>query len=115
MLPAWVNSLKQSLYVLHVDYKHIGAGRIVLVSAPRAAASVARLVISAVEIADHYVKPCFETCAPIGCSTKQQPTVSSGRLNSVRGRRDPMSVDVCFICRPHPPLGSWLPAWERSW
>jgi hypothetical protein len=55
MLPAWVNFLKQR-YLLHVDCKHIGAGRIVVVSTPRAAESVARLVISAVEIADHYVK-----------------------------------------------------------
>lgn len=26
MLPAWVNFLKQRLYLLHVDYKHIGPG-----------------------------------------------------------------------------------------
>jgi hypothetical protein len=56
MLSAWVNFLKQRLYLLHVDCKQIGAGRIVVVSTPRAAESVARLVISAVEIADHYVK-----------------------------------------------------------
>jgi hypothetical protein len=59
MPPAWVNFLKQRLYVLHVDYQHIGAGRIVVISTPHAAESVARLVISAVEIADHYLKTVF--------------------------------------------------------
>jgi hypothetical protein len=56
MPPAWVNFLKQRLHVLHVDYEHIGAGRIVVMSTPHAAESVARLVISAVEIADEYFK-----------------------------------------------------------
>jgi hypothetical protein len=63
MLPAWVNFLQQRLYVLHVDYKHIGAGRIGVVSTPRATESVARLVISTVEIADYYVKTLFRNMA----------------------------------------------------
>jgi hypothetical protein len=56
MPPAWVNFLKQRLQVLHIDYEHIGAGRIVVLSTPHAAESVARLVISAVEVADQYLK-----------------------------------------------------------
>jgi hypothetical protein len=56
MPPAWVNYLKQRLQVLHLDCKHVGAGRIVVVSTPHAAESVARLVISAMQCADHYVK-----------------------------------------------------------
>ena len=54
MPPAWVNFLKQRLHVLHLDYKHVGAGRIVVMSTPHAAQSVARLVLSAMESADHY-------------------------------------------------------------
>jgi hypothetical protein len=56
MPPAWVNFLKQRLYVLHLDCKDIGAGRIVVMSTPGAAESVARLVLSAMESADHYLK-----------------------------------------------------------
>jgi hypothetical protein len=75
MPPAWVNFLKQRLYVLHVDYKHIGAGRIVVISTPRAAESVAQLVISAVEIADHYIKSVLRNMrAPQGAVPKRQPT-----------------------------------------
>ena len=47
MPPAWVNFLKQRLHVLHLDCKHVGAGRIVVMSTPHAAESVARLVLSA--------------------------------------------------------------------
>lgn len=54
MPPAWVNFLKQRLHVLHLDCKHVGAGRIVVMSTPHAAESVARLVLSAMESADHY-------------------------------------------------------------
>ena len=54
MPPAWVNFLKHRLHVLHLDYKHVGAGRIVVMSTPHAAESVARLVLSAMESADHY-------------------------------------------------------------
>jgi hypothetical protein len=56
MPPAWVNFLKQRLHVLHLDYKHIGPARIVVPSTPHAAESVARLVLSAMECADHYLK-----------------------------------------------------------
>jgi hypothetical protein len=56
MPPEWVNFLKQRLHILHLDYKHIGAGRIVVMSTPHAAESVARLVLSAMESADHYFK-----------------------------------------------------------
>jgi hypothetical protein len=56
MPPAWLNFLQQRLHVLHLDYQHIGAERIVVMSTPYAAESVARLVISAMESADHYVK-----------------------------------------------------------
>jgi hypothetical protein len=56
MPTAWVNYLKQRLYVLHVDYRHIGAGRIVVTSAPGAAESVVALVVSAMETANDYVK-----------------------------------------------------------
>jgi hypothetical protein len=71
MLPAWVNFLQQRLYVLHVDYKQIGAGRIVVVSTPpRATESVARLVISTVEIADYYVKTLFSKHGPSGAAPR---------------------------------------------
>jgi hypothetical protein len=53
---AWVNFLKQRLHVLHVDYTHVGAGRIVVVTTPRAAESVVQLVHSAAECANHYVR-----------------------------------------------------------
>ncbi len=56
MPPAWVNFLKQRLHLLHLDCKHVGAGRIVVVSTPHAAESVARLVLSAMQCADHYLK-----------------------------------------------------------
>jgi hypothetical protein len=54
MPPAWVNFLKQRLHLLHLDCKQVGAGRIVVMSTPRAAESVARLVLSAMQCADHY-------------------------------------------------------------
>ena len=54
MPPAWVNFLKQRLHVLDLDCKHVGAGRIVVMSTPHAAESVARLVLSAMQCADHY-------------------------------------------------------------
>ena len=54
MPPAWVNFLKQRLHVLHLDCKPIGAGRIVVMSTPHAAESVARLVLSAMQCADQY-------------------------------------------------------------
>jgi hypothetical protein len=54
MPPPWVNFLKQRLHVLHLDCKHVGAGRIVVMSTPHAAESVARLVLSAMQCADHY-------------------------------------------------------------
>ena len=56
MAPAWVNFLRQRLHVLDLDYKHIEAGQIVLTSTPKRADSVARLVVSAMESADHYVR-----------------------------------------------------------
>ena len=40
--------------MLHLDCKHIGAGRIVVMSTPHAAESVARLVLSAMQCADQY-------------------------------------------------------------
>jgi hypothetical protein len=52
MPPAWVNFLKQRLHLLHLDCKQVGAGRIVVMSTPRAAE--ARLVLSAMQCADHY-------------------------------------------------------------
>src|SRR5262245_6389845 len=59
MPPAWVNFLKQRLHLLHLDCKHVGAGRIVVMSTPHAAESVALLVLSAMQCADHY----FQTAA----------------------------------------------------
>jgi hypothetical protein len=56
MALAWVNFLKQRLHVLHLDYKHVTADRIVVASRPEAAESVAVLLQSAAESADHYVK-----------------------------------------------------------
>jgi hypothetical protein len=56
MPAAWVNYLKQRLHLLGIDYKHIGAGRIVVTSPPPAADSVVRLVVSAIETANDYVK-----------------------------------------------------------
>jgi hypothetical protein len=53
---AWVNFLKQRLHVLQLDYKHVSADRIVVASRPQAAESVARLLRSAAESADSYVK-----------------------------------------------------------
>jgi hypothetical protein len=55
MALAWVNFLKQRLHVLQLDYKHVTADRIVVASRPEAAESVARLLRSAAESADHYV------------------------------------------------------------
>jgi hypothetical protein len=56
MPTAWVNFLKQRFHLLGVEYNYIGAGRIVLTTSPRAAESVVRLVISAIEIANDHVK-----------------------------------------------------------
>ena len=56
MPSAWVNFLKQRFHLLGVDYNYIGAGRIVLTTSPRAAESVVRLAISAIEVANHHVK-----------------------------------------------------------
>jgi hypothetical protein len=56
MPTAWVNYVKQRLHLLGVDYKHIGAGRIVVTSPPPVADSVVRLVVSAIETANDYVK-----------------------------------------------------------
>jgi hypothetical protein len=56
MPAAWVNFLRQRLHVLHLDCKHIAAGRVVVMSTPRAAESVVRLVLSAMECADLYCK-----------------------------------------------------------
>jgi hypothetical protein len=56
MALAWVNFLKQRLDVLHLDYEHIMADRIVVASRPEAAESLARLLRSAAESADHYLK-----------------------------------------------------------
>ena len=53
---AWVHFLKQRLQVLQLDYQQITAHRIVVASRPHAAASVARLLQSAAESADNYVK-----------------------------------------------------------
>ena len=55
MPPAWVNYLKQRLQLLHLDCKHVGGGRIVVLTTPHAAESVARLVQSAMQCADHYL------------------------------------------------------------
>jgi hypothetical protein len=52
----WVNFLKQRFHVLGIEYEHIGAGRIVVISTPRAAESVVRLVGSAMEIANDYTE-----------------------------------------------------------
>jgi hypothetical protein len=54
--PAWVNFLRQRLHVLHVDYRHVGAGRIVVVASSRVVESVVQLVLSAVECADQYLR-----------------------------------------------------------
>ena len=59
MPPAWVNFLKQRLHLLHLDCKHIGAGRIVVMSTPHAAESVARPVLSAMQCADQYFQAAF--------------------------------------------------------
>jgi hypothetical protein len=56
MALAWVNFLKQRLHVLQLDYRHVTAGRIVVASRPEAAKSVAQLLHSAAESADHYVR-----------------------------------------------------------
>jgi hypothetical protein len=52
----WVNFLKQRFHVLGIDYKHVGSGRIVVTSTPRAADSVVKLVVSAMETANDYAK-----------------------------------------------------------
>ena len=44
------------LHLLHLDCKHVGARRIVVMSTPHAAESVARLVLSAMQCADHYLQ-----------------------------------------------------------
>ena len=51
----WVSFMKQRLYLLGVDCQHIAAGRIVVTSAPHAAESIVRLVISAMEVANEHV------------------------------------------------------------
>jgi hypothetical protein len=56
MPTAWVNFLKQRFHLLGIEYDYIGSGRIVLTSSPRAAESVVRLVISAIEVANEHVK-----------------------------------------------------------
>ena len=54
--PAWVNFLRQRLHVLHVEYTHVGPGRIVVVTSPHATESVVQLIHSAVECADNYLR-----------------------------------------------------------
>ena len=77
MAMAWVNYLKQRLHVLHLDYRHVTADRIVVASRPEAAESVARLLRSAAECADDYV-----TGARSGVSARNahDVTVSFGQL-----------------------------------
>jgi hypothetical protein len=70
MAPVWVNFLRQRLHVLDLDYKHIEAGQIVLMSTPRAADSVARLATSAIETADHYVKTLRQNMRAHGLKTR---------------------------------------------
>jgi hypothetical protein len=59
----WVNFMKQRLYVLGVDYQHIAARRIVVISSPHAAESIVRLVISAMEVANEHVKTVLRNLA----------------------------------------------------
>jgi hypothetical protein len=56
MPSAWVSFLKQRLHVLHIDYRHVGAGRIIVMSTPHAAESVVHLLVSAMECADHHFR-----------------------------------------------------------
>ena len=67
MPPAWVNFLKQRLHLLHLDCTHVGAGRIVVMSTPHAAESVARLVLSAMQCADHYFQTVVRNRHAIAC------------------------------------------------
>ena len=52
----WVNFLKQRFQVLGIDFQHVGSGRIVVMSTPRAAESVVKLVDSSIEIANDYAR-----------------------------------------------------------
>lgn len=70
---AWVNFLKQRLHVLHLDYKHVTADRIVVASRPHAAESVARLLQSAAESADNYIKT---ASGAVRANDTQNPTAA---------------------------------------
>jgi hypothetical protein len=52
---AWMNFLKQRLYILQLDYRQVAAERIVVASRPETADSVKQSVESATEIADQYL------------------------------------------------------------
>ena len=88
MPPAWVNFLKQRLHVLHLDCKHVGAGRIVVMSTPHAAESVARLVLSAMQCADHYFQTAVRNSARDRLPNHRRRSWASGlpRLTDGRGR-----------------------------
>lgn len=81
----WVNFLKQRFDVLGIDYKQVGAGRIVVTSTPRAAESVVRLVVSAIETANDYAKTALST---------RSKTKTCRRRCSAGGRSESSSIPV---------------------
>jgi len=83
MTPAWVNFLKQRLHVLQLDYRHVTAGRIVVASRPEAAESVAQLLHSATESADHYVSAARRNAS----AAKNQTAVLAAQRRAELGER----------------------------
>ena len=92
MPPAWVNFLKQRLHVLHLDCKHVGAGRIVVMSTPHAAESVARLVLSAMQCADHY----FQTAVRNRLADAVQNKIAAQPAH----RRAELGTTAAEFCEP---------------
>jgi hypothetical protein len=85
MALAWVNFLKQRLHVLQLDYRHVTAGRIVVASRPEAADSVAQLLHSAAESADHYVMAARRNAS--GRNTSNQTAALAAQQRAELGER----------------------------
>jgi hypothetical protein len=109
----WVNFLKQRFDVLGIDYKQVGAGRIVVTSTPRAAESVVRLVVSAIETANDYAKTVLRSiCVRSGSMRTgiqsgpwiDRPILISWRRSSTGLDADEPFVDVgaAQVQRRHP-------------
>ena len=86
MALAWVNFLKQRLHVLQLDYEHVMADRIVVRSGPQAAKSVAQLLRSAAQSADHYIE-----------TTRGNASARNAQNRAAQRRADPGEPAARFV------------------